>query len=144
MDGRHPAQRATDVRFEQYVDERAALEILVAEPAVEHIEDREQTGDRICRATFDLSLEPIAGPDLFPTIEKGYRQIELGFEVAIKARFGAARLCKNRINADLVDPSGGKEFIGCGQQPLACADLHLSRSSSYRDTRSPQLHRRRK
>src|SRR5215472_328690 len=142
MDGRHPAQRATDVRFEQYVDERAALEILVAEPAVEHIEDREQAGDRICRATFDL--EPIAGPDLFPTIEKGYRQIELGFEVAIKARFGAARLCKNRIDADLVDPPAGKEFVGRSEQPLACADLRLPQISPRRDTRSLQLYRRRK
>jgi hypothetical protein len=52
---------------------------------------------------------------------KGDRQIELGFEVAVKTRFRAARLHKDRIDTDLVDPLSGKEFVSRTEQALACA-----------------------
>ena len=112
-------QRAAGLRFEQHIDERAALEILGAEPAVEHIKDREQLIDRIRRATLNLGLEPIPRPDFFTTIEKRNRQIELRFEVAVKAGLSAARPRKDRIDANLIDALG---------QPLVGVDGRPSKS----------------
>ncbi len=64
------------VRFEQYVDERAALKMLGAKPAVEDVEDGKEPLCRIRRALFDFVFEPIPRPHLFAPIEKGYRQFD--------------------------------------------------------------------
>jgi hypothetical protein len=60
-------------RSEQYVDERATREGLLAKPNIENIEDRQQLPLGIRGAALDLGLEPSARPFRFPLVEDASR-----------------------------------------------------------------------
>src|SRR6516162_3485607 len=85
MDRRGAAYGALDIRFNEHVDEGAALKCSLAKPAVEHIEDRQQSSVRRRGAPPDLGLKPTAGPHRFAPVQEGNRQIGLGTEIAVKA-----------------------------------------------------------
>src|SRR5262245_27190159 len=103
MDGGGLADRAVRPRFQQNVDERAALERLFVEPSIKNIENRKKPGLRAGGAALDFGFEPCTRPYRFSPIEKRDREFDLGLEVAVKASLGATGLGEDRINSNLVD-----------------------------------------
>src|SRR5258708_31555999 len=65
-----PPQLVLRRHLEQDVDERTALELSAAEPAVEHVEDREQPLLRR-RATFaGAGFDPVPSPELLAPLQE--------------------------------------------------------------------------
>src|SRR5262249_5384731 len=100
MDGGGSADRAVRPRFQQNVDERAALQRLFGEPSNKDIENCKKPGLGAGRAALDFGFEPCARPYRFPPIEKRDREFDLGLEVVVKASLGTTGLGEDRINAN--------------------------------------------
>jgi len=69
--------------LEEDVDEGAALEVVLAEPFVEDVEDRQQLLLGCGAAPFGLCLEPLVRPQLFAAVEESEHEVVLRREMAV-------------------------------------------------------------
>src|SRR5207237_7372227 len=82
--GRQPRRAVSLDGLQQQVDERAALEVLALKPLVEDGEDRQQAFAWVGGVLLDLGLEPLLGPELLASLQKGQDQVILGGEVPVE------------------------------------------------------------
>ena len=84
MDGARLADRGPAVvHLEQDVDERAAFEVVLLEPLVEEVEDREELFLGSLAAAPCLGFDPTLRPELFALLEEGEHELVLRLEVPV-------------------------------------------------------------
>jgi hypothetical protein len=106
-DGRLPDRVLAVVDLEHDVDERAALEVVAREPALERVEDREQALGRRRAAALRLGLQPGARPQLVAAPEEREDQVVLRGEVAVERHLRDAALRDDPVDADRARSRGG-------------------------------------
>ena len=116
---RLPNRALAIVHLEQDVDERAALEIVLLEPVVEHVEDGQEPVFGKRGALLDLPLEPIACPPLLAQAQELDDELVLRGEVAIEGALGDARVLDHRVDPDRLEPVLREEVVRRVQDPLA-------------------------
>src|SRR3954447_3441256 len=104
--------------LEHHVDERAALEVRLAEPAVERVEHREQALCGAAAATR-LALEPLVRPALGAAVEEREDQLVLRGEVAVERHLRDAALRDDPIDADGAGAVTAEELVCSVEDPLA-------------------------
>jgi hypothetical protein len=101
------------------VDEGAALEVLLAEPVRERVEDCEQALGRGAAAALGLRLQPGARPELLAPLEEGEDQVVLRGEVAVERHLRDAALGDDPVDPDRPGAVPAEQLVGGVQDPLA-------------------------
>ena len=105
--------------LEQNVDERAALEVVLAEPLVEGVEDREQSLFGGGAAAPGLGFDPLARPELLAPLQESEHKVVLGREMAVERRLRDARAVDQLVDTHRTDPAAREEVVRGGQNPLS-------------------------
>jgi hypothetical protein len=108
------------VDLEHHVDERAALEPLLGEPAGERVEDREQALGGRRAAALGLGLQPGARPQLVAALEEREDQVVLRGEVAVERHLRDAALGDDPVDADRARPVPAEQVVRRVEDPFAC------------------------
>jgi hypothetical protein len=112
VDCARPTYRMLSVgSLEEDVDEGAALEVVLAEPFVEDVEDRQQLLLGCGAASFGLCLEPLVRPQLLAAVEESEHEVVLRREVAVERRPGDGGTLDHLERADDVQRAEG-EVVG--------------------------------
>jgi hypothetical protein len=101
--------------LEQHVDERARLEVVVAKPFVEYVEDREEAFLGRCAASSRFLLDLLVRPANLAPLEEGEHELVLGSKVAVERRLGDAGPGDHLVDADVADATAGEEFVRRGE-----------------------------
>jgi hypothetical protein len=124
------------VRLRERVDEEAALEVLVAEPLAEAVEDSEQSVGRRVAALTSRGLEPVPQPQLVMAFEDLDDQVVLRPEVAVERRLGDGCLRDDPVDAYGGQTVAREQFVGSANDPVAGVRTGFLGRRARRDPRS--------
>src|SRR5579872_274144 len=109
------------------IDEGAAVEALLAEPALQRREDPRQLGLRIAAAGLHCADEPFA-PLLALVLEHRMHEVGLGAEQLVERRLRSTRLIDDRVDPGGVDAVLAEQMRRCGKQSAARRFIVASRA----------------